>query len=103
MDYGQIPELGGIEGTYLGDDGLLANVWGTQGLNDCPAAAGEALDAPAIQAEEMALAVLKNGPRLWLVDRTTGSGAFGEIRTAFGLADDATAVTGIVTFFLIGS
>ena len=29
--------------------------------------------------------------------------AFGEIRTAFGLADDATSVTGIITFFFIGS
>jgi DHA1 family bicyclomycin/chloramphenicol resistance-like MFS transporter len=29
--------------------------------------------------------------------------AFGEIRTAFDLADDATSVTGIITFFFIGS
>jgi len=29
--------------------------------------------------------------------------AFVEIRTAFGLADDATSVTGIITFFFIGS
>ena len=29
--------------------------------------------------------------------------AFGEIRTAFGLADDATSVTGIISFFFIGS
>ena len=28
---------------------------------------------------------------------------FGEIRTAFDLADDATSVTGIITFFFIGS
>lgn len=29
--------------------------------------------------------------------------AFPEIRTSFGLADDATSVTGIITFFFIGS
>lgn len=54
---------------------LLAEVWGTQGLNTCPAASWRALDAEAIRAETGAIAVNLNGPRVWLPNRTTGSRA----------------------------
>ncbi len=50
-----------------------AEVWGTQGLNDCPAASWEALDAQSIQEENDALAAILNGPRYWLPNSVTGS------------------------------
>lgn len=52
--------------------GVVADVWGTQGLNDCPAAAWEKLDATALKAELGATAVLLNGPRYWVIDSATG-------------------------------
>ena len=48
--------------------GPQAEVWGTPGLNDCPAAQWEALDADAIQAETGATAVIMNGPRYFLMN-----------------------------------
>lgn len=64
---------------------LEAEVWGTQGLNDCPAASWNALDSKAIQSETGAFAVKLNGPRLWLPNTTTGTlastqrGKFGDL------------------------
>jgi hypothetical protein len=49
-----------------------AEVWGTQGLNDCPAESWEALDEDTIRSETGALAVVMNGPRYWLPNSTTG-------------------------------
>lgn len=43
-------------------------VWGTQGLSDCPAAAWTALDPSAIQQAFGALTVVMNGPRHWVLD-----------------------------------
>jgi hypothetical protein len=59
---------------------IQADVWGTQGLNLCPAASWEALDPDSIQAEYGALFVEMNGPRYSLMD--TGSIELpGEYRT----------------------
>ncbi len=63
-----------------------AEVWGTQGLNDCPAASWEALDAEAIRAETRAFAVRMNGPRYWLPDATAGAPRSAKRRT-FGDLD----------------
>lgn len=63
---------------------LQAKVWGTQGLNDCPAELWEALDTDALQAEEGALAVVANGPRYWLPDTTLGALPGGLETKAFG-------------------
>jgi pimeloyl-ACP methyl ester carboxylesterase len=52
---------------------LEAVVWGTQGLNRCPAASWEALDEDTIISETGAVEVKMNGPRYWLVSATTGS------------------------------
>jgi len=57
-----------------------AQVWGTQGLNDCPAEEWEALDPEAIKADAGAAAVVMNGPRYWLPDRSTGSLPVAETR-----------------------
>lgn len=62
---------------------LQADVWGTQGLNDCPAAAWEALDPATITTDTGALTVQMNGPRRWLPSFVTGSLASTE-RRQFG-------------------
>ena len=48
---------------------IEAQVWGTQGLNDCPEAAWASVDPMAIRTEFGATAVVLNGPRRWLTDR----------------------------------
>lgn len=53
---------------YLRDDGLHAEVYGTQMLNDCPQHLWEKLDAAAIAAEMGAVFVKLNGPRRWVLD-----------------------------------
>lgn len=53
---------------YLRDDGLHAEVYGTQMLNDCPQHLWEKLDAAAIAAEMGAVFVKLNGPRQWVLD-----------------------------------
>ena len=50
------------------DQGLFAEVWGTQTLNDCPAEIWESLDTDQIRAETGAVHVVMNGPRYWLVE-----------------------------------
>ena len=51
------------------DGHLVAEVWNSYGLNECPAEQWAALDAAAIKAaHEGVLFVLLNGPRFWLMD-----------------------------------
>lgn len=50
------------------DGHLVADVWNSYGLGDCPASAWAALDAGAIKSEHGALVALLNGPRYWLMD-----------------------------------
>lgn len=50
------------------DDGLHAEVYGTQLLNDCPQELWEKLDPTAIAAELGAMFVKMNGPRHWVLD-----------------------------------
>ena len=65
------------------DDGLQAAVWGTQGLNRCPAERWDALDGDTIQAETGAVAVRMNGPRYGLM-RAEGSIFESDERRTFG-------------------
>lgn len=60
--YGEVLPL------YLRDDGLHAEVYGTQMLNDCPQELWEQLDADAIAKELGAVFVKLNGPRHWVLD-----------------------------------
>ncbi|NBU06727.1 MAG: hypothetical protein EBT38_03435 [Acidimicrobiia bacterium] len=53
---------------FLREDGLHAEVYGTQMLNDCPQHLWEKLDAPAIAKELGAVLVKLNGPRKWVLD-----------------------------------
>ena len=50
-----------------------AEVWGTQGLNDCPQEQFEGLNLEAIQAEFGALRAVRNGPRIWLPNVTSAA------------------------------
>lgn len=58
----------------LGDMGAEAEVWGTQGLGDCPQDALDALDLDAITAETGALMAIVNGPRHWIPNAVMGEG-----------------------------
>ena len=57
---------------FPADEGLDVQVWGTHGLNECPAESWDALDPAVIQADTGAAAVIMNGPRYWL-PFTTGT------------------------------
>jgi hypothetical protein len=56
--------LGSISGATVDVD-----VYNTIGLNDCPQADWEALDADAIKSEFMVDAAILNGPRYWTITR----------------------------------
>ncbi len=56
------------------DDGLVADVYNSYTLNDCPQELWDALDPAAIARSEGALAAVVNGPRYWLVDSIEKSG-----------------------------
>ena len=53
---------------YLREDGLHAEVYGTQMLNDCPQHLWEKLDPVAIAKDLSAVFVKLNGPRKWVLD-----------------------------------
>jgi pimeloyl-ACP methyl ester carboxylesterase len=53
---------------------LKVKAFSTIGLNDCPAALWDRLDAKALAAETGAKLVKLNGPRYWVLDRIMGSG-----------------------------
>lgn len=59
---------GFVDGMSVGVD-----VYNTFGLNDCPEAAWESVDAAAIQAQLGAASISLNGPRRWIIDRFTNS------------------------------
>lgn len=53
---------------YLKETGLVAEVFGTQMLNDCPQEAWDTLDSSVIAADMGAVLVKLNGPRYWVID-----------------------------------
>ena len=55
---------------FLEGGAIRVEVWGTQGLNECPMEAWEAVDDAAVRMQTGASFVLRNGPRYWLADRT---------------------------------
>ena len=54
---------------HPGTGGLVADVYNTYTLNDCPAAQWDALDMKAVAQQEQVPIALRNGPRYWLMDR----------------------------------
>lgn len=71
---------------FLKDGSIEAQVWGTQGLNDCPEAAWASVDPTAIGDEFDATAVVLNGPRHWVLDHFSGERPEGSPRQ-FGLLE----------------
>jgi hypothetical protein len=69
---------------YLEGDTIRAEVWGTQGLSDCPLEAWYALDAEALRAELGATRVIMNGPRHWVLDRVEAVSLPDAPRRTFG-------------------
>jgi hypothetical protein len=72
-----------ILGVTITAEATSAEVWGTQGLNDCPAGAFAAIDARAVATELGVTAAMPNGPRYWVLDHIvanalTGSGELRE-------------------------
>ena len=59
---------GEVLAVYARENGLVAEVYGTQMLNDCPQEQWATLDADAIAAEMGAVVVKLNGPRYWMLD-----------------------------------
>lgn len=57
---------------FAGGANIRVEVWGTQTLNDCPMSDWDAIDTDAVRAASGATLVLRNGPRYWLPDRTSG-------------------------------
>ncbi len=68
IDHMRGVRYGEVLPVYLRDDGLHAEVYGTQMLNDCPQHLWEKLDAAAIAKEMGAVMVKLNGPRHWVLD-----------------------------------
>lgn len=64
---------------------LTLSVYNTNGLNDCPQDAWNAIDAEALAAELSLKQVNKNGPRHWTIDGIVGRGITTEgERATFG-------------------
>lgn len=68
IDHMRGVRYGEVLPVFLRDDGLHAEVYGTQMLNDCPQHLWEKLDAAEIAKEMNAVVVKLNGPRLWVLD-----------------------------------
>lgn len=66
---------------------LTGDIWNTYGLNACPDKLWKASDAGVLAADLGALAVRLNGPRYWLMERSsvTLAAGFGEVRSFHGL------------------
>ena len=72
---------------HLGRDGLQAEVWGTQGLNDCPDRLWNTLSTTAIRTGTGAFAVYLNGPRYGLPSHGSIAGPRKNERKRFGQLD----------------
>ena len=64
-----------------------AEVWGTQGLNDCPQDAFASIDPAAVAAELGVTVAVPNGPRYWVLDDIVANelAGSGERRTFAGI------------------
>jgi hypothetical protein len=66
-------------------DGVVsADVYNTYPLNDCPEAAWQAIDVKAVATTEGVVAVLRNGPRYWLMDSVDKPDRSEQVRKTFG-------------------
>ena len=68
IDHMRGVRYGEVLAVYLRDNGLEAEVYGTQMLNDCPQELWETLNADEIAKDMGAVFVKLNGPRYWVLD-----------------------------------
>jgi hypothetical protein len=80
-----------------GADAVMAEVYNSYGLNDCPAAQWEQLDAAVLAAEQDAPVALLNGPRYWLMDRIGRTAGRAPTTVDFGGIDMFLAATVEIT------
>lgn len=78
MRYGEILLV------YPDADGLRGEVWGTQGVNLCPAEEWEAIDPEAVRNEYGAFAIKMNGPRYKVIDFSKGGQLPDSERRSYG-------------------
>jgi len=71
---------------FLTNGSVRAEVWGTQGLNNCPADQWATVNSSTIRTELNATAVVLNGPRYWVIDGYTGTRPAGMPRL-FGMLE----------------
>ncbi|MCO7187194.1 MULTISPECIES: haloalkane dehalogenase [unclassified Pseudoalteromonas] len=57
---------------YMQDDKVIAQVWGTPGVNMCEQSQWEAIDFEEVAAQYDALSAIPNGPRFFVVDESRG-------------------------------
>lgn len=71
----------------IAESGTDAEVWGTQGLNDCPQAAFDAIEPAVVAADLGVTAAIVNGPRFWVLDGIVANAmaGSGEIRDFGGI------------------
>jgi hypothetical protein len=79
--YGEVFLVRGME------NGFVAEVWNTLGLNDCPQDSWDELDRTAIASEHGALIAILNGPRHWLLDAIENVPPADRRVTTFGSID----------------
>jgi len=68
-----VPDMRGVRygevlAVYLRENGLEAEVFGTQLINNCPQELWDTLDAETVAAEMGAIMAKLNGPRYWTLD-----------------------------------
>ncbi len=76
-----------------GDAGLVAEVWNTLGLNDCPGGPWSDLDPEVIARDAGALGASLNGPRHWLMDEIVNTEPAERQFARFGSLDFFLAAT----------
>ena len=71
----------------IAESGSTGEVWGTQGLNDCPQEAFAAIDTAAVAADMSVTLAVANGPRHWVLDTIVANevAGSGETRDFGGL------------------
>ncbi len=75
------------------DSGIVADVYNSYPLNDCPGDRWNTLDATVIAAEQGAPLAILNGPRYWLMDRVAKFDAGERVTANFGGIEMTKAAT----------
>ena len=81
---------------------LLADVYNTLGLNDCPQAAWDAIDTAKVASQFGAVRVIRNGPRYFIMDRLASGDATRAPADIQGLAMRPVATMRVRLLDLIG-